>query len=122
MSVKQTRAIAETLLGRMGRGDFDGCLELLSRDRFRYVGPTVEFDNALDYLSDISRVGGILKEAQVRRLVVEGNEAFAAFDVLTSMEELACTRVAQWMRVEDGRIVEIEVFFDAHAYTTLFSE
>ncbi|KPK37241.1 MAG: hypothetical protein AMJ69_12130 [Gammaproteobacteria bacterium SG8_47] len=121
MGNAQTRAIAEDYLGRMSRGDFDGCVELLSPKQFRYVGPTVQFDKAIDYLADISRVGGILKGARIRRMVVEENEAFVAFDVLTTLEELACTRVAQWMRVHDGRIVEIEVFFDARAYAMLFA-
>lgn len=112
--------VVESFLSAVERGDFDTARTQLSPTEFRFRGPVDEFDDAASFIEDIARVGGILKRIETRRVFVDGEDVLVIHDFHSTLSELAHTRVAAWFRVHAGRIVYLEVFFDARAYAGLF--
>ena len=121
-----TAPMAETVILRfltaLQQRDFDAVERCLSRERFRYVGPTRSFDDARSFVEDISRIGTILKEIEVRRVFVDGDEGCVLFNFGSTLPELDQTRVALWFQAKAGRLVSMEVFYDAYPYSRMFGE
>ncbi|MGH8500907.1 MAG: nuclear transport factor 2 family protein [Gammaproteobacteria bacterium] len=120
MNEPSVRDMVDAFLDAIGARDFEQAQRCLSADEFFYLSPIETFDNAADFIADVSRVGTILKRIDRRKLFVDGDQACAIFNLITTMDALSNTRIAQWMKVKNGKIVSIEVFFDAHAYASMF--
>lgn len=111
---------AIAFLDALQERDFERAARLLSGERFEYVGPTASWDQAGDFIADISRVGPILKRLDRRQVFADGGNVMVVFDFIATIPELSNSRVAEWFRVEDGLITRIEVFFDSYAYRSMF--
>jgi limonene-1,2-epoxide hydrolase len=64
----------------------------------------------------MSRIGPVLEGLDRRRTFVDGDEVCAIVDYRIRLSELMQASVVSWFRVEAGRIVSIENFFDATEY------
>ncbi len=120
MDEKAARDLVDCFLNAVEARDFERMGQCLSPQQFSYVSPIETFDNAEDFIARASRVAPITKRIERRKLFVDGNEVCVIYNFITTMDALAVTRTAQWMRVESGKIVSIELFFDAHAYASMF--
>jgi len=115
-----TLDVVNSFFDAMEARDFERAETLLSADDFSYVGPIDNFDNAGAFIRDISRIGSILEGLNRRRMFVDGDEVCAIVTYETTLEVIESTRIAHWIRVEQGRITRIESFFDARAYAGMF--
>jgi ketosteroid isomerase-like protein len=120
MSEQGVREVVEAFFDATEARDFERAELCLSPTDFSYESPIDTFHNAHEFIADISRVGPITKRIERRKLFVDGDEVCAIYNFITTMDALANTRVAQWMKIKEGQIVWIEVFFDAHAYASMF--
>ena len=100
--------------------DFPRARAWLSDGRFSTRSPISAFESADAYVTDISRVGLILEGIERRRVFADGNDVCVILNYITRMDRRQVTPVVHWMRVEDGKIVSIETFFDARAYDAFF--
>ena len=114
------RSVVEAFIQAIEQRDFERARGYLSRDRFRYVGPTRTFENREDFIANLALLEPILEKVVRRRFFTDGEEVCLIATYVTSLEELRNVRTAQWMKVEGGVITSIELFFDAHAYTKMF--
>jgi hypothetical protein len=114
------REVVEGYFNAVARRDFPAARRLLADRGFRYRSPIGSFDNADDFVADLWRLGSIMESITLCRAFVAGNELCHIVEVRTRMSELVVTRLAQWSKVEDGRIQEIEAFFDGQRYAALF--
>jgi SnoaL-like domain len=119
-AIRQPRIVVESFIQAIEQRDFERARSYLSRHRFRYVGPTRAFDRPDDLIANLTLLEPILEKVIRRRWFVDGDEVCLIATYVTSMEALRSIRTAQWMKVEDGKITSMEVFFDAHAYTKMF--
>ncbi len=115
-------AVVNDFMAAVERADFDTARQCLSDNGFTYRGPIGSFEDADAFLADASRVGTIVKRIERRRSFTDGDEVCLIHNFVSTLEELANTRVAAWFRVADERIVYIEVFFDARPYAALFTQ
>ncbi len=120
MDKKAARDLVDRFLNAVEARDFERMGQCLSPQKFSYVSPIETFDNAEDFVARASRVGPITKRIERRKLFIDGNEVCVIFNFITTMDALAVTRIAQWMKIESGKIASIELFFDAHAYASMF--
>jgi hypothetical protein len=119
---QHTQDVVDAFIDAIESRDFDRAAGYLSREQFSYRGPMQGFDDPDDFISDISRVGAILKRIDRRKIFVDGSEVCVIYDFVSTLSELASTRVALWIGVRNGKIASIEVFFDAHAYASMFEQ
>ena len=100
--------------------DFEQLRTFLSDTGFSYRSPVSMADNADDYIIIISRVGPILERIERVRTFVDGDDVCSILRFRTTMESLKEVPVVQLTSVADGKIVAIEVFFDASEYNKMF--
>jgi SnoaL-like domain len=98
--------------------DYEGSAQFLD-ENLSFKGPIDTFNNSQDYLRAISRLGKILKEVQVKRTFVEGNDACFIYDLVTDTPA-GTSPCAEWIHVHNGKVKSIQVFFDARPFATVF--
>lgn len=112
--------IVEEYLTAIESRDFERARQYLADEGFVYRSPLGTVEDPDAFIADISRVGPIMKSIERHRSFVDGNDVCLILGVSTTIQELAHTRLAQWMSIEGGKIKTIEVFFDARAYARMF--
>lgn len=122
MTEQTPEAVFNTYIKAFAARDFDQLRSTLSDDNFYYRGPVSSHTDADVFVMDISRIGQILDGIDVRRLFVDGNELCAIVDFRIRINIVDITRVVLWAKVEQGKIVFLEVFFDATEYSQMFPE
>lgn len=120
MSTPSPAEVVDAYLAAIAAGDFARARTWLSDSGFSTRSPIAAFNDADAYIADISRVGAILERISRRKTFVDGNEVCAIVDYVTHMEQRQVSPVVHLMRVERGKIVGIESFFDARAYAEMF--
>jgi ketosteroid isomerase-like protein len=92
--------------------DFDALRSVLADD-VTFRGPLGEADGAQECLRGLRGMAQILDEIVVRHVFVDGNDVLTWFDLHTRVAPPA--PAANWSHVENGRITQIGVAFDARA-------
>ncbi len=100
--------------------DYTAARTCLAGEGFCYRSPIGNFDDADEFVADLWRLGSIMEGITICAAWASGPDVCHVFEVKTRWSELVVTRIAQWSRVEDGHIREIEAFFDAQRYAELF--
>lgn len=114
------KQVVDEYFAALSARDFDRVRGFLADQGFTYRSPISRFDQATAFVNDISRIGPILEGIEHRRTFADGNEVCCIVDFKTRMDSLQVTPVVHWSRVENGKIVAIETFFDAREYARLF--
>ena len=89
-------------------------------DNLSFKGPIDTFTNSKDYLQAISRLAQIVVEVRKKRTFIDGNDACFVYDLVTSTPA-GTVPCAEWIRVEQGKVKSIQVFFDARPFAAMFA-
>jgi hypothetical protein len=116
----QPREVVQAYLDAVEARDFECARRYLADVHFHYRSPISGFDNADAFIADVSRIGAILEKIVRRKTFVEGDEVCSILDFVTRLSGPETTAVVQVARVEAGKIVDLEVLFDASRYRELF--
>jgi limonene-1,2-epoxide hydrolase len=100
--------------------DFERARQYLSDSTFHYRSPVTQVNNADAFTSIISRIGPILERIERRKIFTKGDEVCVIMHIITSMEGMKDMPLVQLAKVADGKITDMEVFFDASEYNKLF--
>jgi hypothetical protein len=120
---ERTRTTIEAFLDAFESGNFERIEACLATSGFSFEGPVDRFDTAGAFVRDLEKYALILKRIERRRLFIDGREACAVLTFVTSVSDIARTRVVVWVKTDaKGSIVSIESFLDARAYTRMFEE
>ena len=120
MATAEPKHIVEAYLKAFEQGNFDSVRACLA-DSFTYKGPTAHFKDPESFIDNIWHVGQILHHIEIRKTFVEDNNVCTIMNFHVHLDERRSVPVVQWAKVGDGKIVSIEVFFDASDYTAMFS-
>jgi limonene-1,2-epoxide hydrolase len=96
--------------------DFDAMRACLTDGSFSHRSPIAAINDPDTYAAYMSRIGPVLEGLDRRRTFVDGDEVCAIVHYRIRLSELMQASVVSWFRVEAGRIVSIENFFDATEY------
>jgi hypothetical protein len=119
MITKAPEEIVSALFDAFEARDFELARTFLSDDGFSYQSPIESFTNADTYISNISRVGQILKRIERCKTFVKGNDVCSVLKIHTTMDTLNAAPVVQLTTVLDGKIASIEAIFDATEYNKM---
>jgi predicted SnoaL-like aldol condensation-catalyzing enzyme len=100
--------------------DFERARQYLSDTDFHYHSPVSDADNADAFTINISRLGPILERIERRKVFTQGNEVCVIMHLITTMESMKDVPVVELATVVDGKISDMEVFFDASEYNKMF--
>ena len=120
MSESAAGNIISAYLDALEDRDFERLQTYLADSGFSYRSPVSVADNADDYINLVSRVGPILERIERIKTFVDGNDVCSILKFRTTMESLREVPVVQLATVAAGKIVAIEVFFDASEYNRMF--
>lgn len=107
--MRTPRQISETYFAAWEAGDYDTLRGLFAED-VDFAGPLGTASGADDCLAGLKGLGGLLTRIDVHARVADETDVVTWFDLHTSVAAPAA--VANWTRVEDGRIAHIRVTFD----------
>jgi limonene-1,2-epoxide hydrolase len=100
--------------------DFELARRYLADTGFHYRSPVTETSSPDDFTVIISRIGPILERIERRKVFTKDDEVCVIMRIITTMEHLKDVPVVQLSKVVDGRITDMEVFFDASEYNRMF--
>ena len=120
MGASDAERIVTAYLDALEGRDFEQLRSYLSDTGFSYRSPVSVADDADTCIIIISRVGPILESIERVRTFVDGNDICSILKFRTTMESLKEVPVVQLTTVADGKIVAMEVFFDASEYNRMF--
>lgn len=120
MGESDAERIVAVYLDALEDRDFERLRSYLSDTGFSYRSPVSVADDADVFIIIISRIGPILESIERVRTFVDGNDVCNILKFRTTMESLKEVPVVQLTTVADGKIVAMEVFFDASEYNKMF--
>jgi hypothetical protein len=104
------KQVALEYIEACGRKDYDTVSRLLSPS-LTFVGPGNALTGAAQYLAVLRRLGPVWKRSDVKKVFVDGDEVCVIYDFVTDTPAGAVP-IVEWLRVEDGRIASVTLFFD----------
>lgn len=122
MNDSSPEAVFNAYLDAFADRDFERMRATLSDGEFYYRSPVNTITSADVFVLDISRVGQILDGIDRRRIFVDGNEVCAILTFKIRINVVTLYPVVLWAKVQNGRIVSLESFFDATEYIQMFPE
>lgn len=119
MTAHSPEEVVNDLFDAFEARDFERVRSFLSDDAFSYLSPIESFSNADDYIVNISRVGPILERIERCKTFVNGNDVCSILKIHTTMDAPDATPVVGLTTVVDGKIISMEVIFDATEYNQM---
>ena len=107
---KDPKTIALAYIEACGRKDLEAVAPLLAPD-LRFVGPGNTVTGAAPYLAVLRRLGQVWVRSDVKKLFADGADVCVIYDFVTDTAAGAVP-IVEWLRIEDGRILSVTLFFD----------
>jgi SnoaL-like domain len=107
------RSVVETYFKAWKTNDFLTMRSVLD-DRLDFAGPIDRFDNADAYQQAIRGLSQMKTDIVVHKTFVDGPDVVTWYELHTRVAPPAA--VAEWSRVEDGKITMVRVVFDARPF------
>lgn len=121
MSRQSPAATVAAFIDAIEARDFERARDYLSDTQFSYRSPVSMTDDADTFIALVSRIGPILERIERRRTFVDGGDVCSILHYRTTMESLKDVAVVQLAAVAEGKIVSLEVFFDASEYNKMIA-
>jgi len=107
---KDPKNIALAYIEACGGKDLDAVAALLAPD-LRFVGPGNAVTGAAPYLAVLRRLGAVWVRSDVKKVFADGGDVCVIYDFVTDTPAGAVP-IVEWLRIEDGRILSVTLFFD----------
>src|SRR5215471_14346249 len=104
------KSVALEYIEACGRKDYETVSRLLSPTMI-FAGPGNAVTGAAPYLAVLRRLGPVWVRSDVKKVFVDGHEVCVIYDFVTDTPAGAVP-IVEWLRVEDGRIASVTLFFD----------
>jgi hypothetical protein len=104
------KTVALSYIEGCARKDFDAVAPLLAPD-VRFDGPGNTVTGVDSYLAVLKRIGPIWARSDVKKVFTDGPDICVIYDFVTDTPAGAVPTV-EWLRVEEGRIKRVTLFFD----------
>ena len=95
----------------MGWADFASARKLL-RDDVSFIGPTGSFSDADALIAALRALQANVESADIRRVFADGQDVCVVFDLVIKNPRHTAL-IAEWYRLEDGKIGMMRAIFDA---------
>ncbi len=119
-AIVQPREIVDAYLDAIARHDIDTARGYLADSGFHYESPLESFDSADAFMEYNALRMGILQGVERIKVFVDGPDVCTFLVLTIQISEKERVKVVNWCRVEEGRVVRMDVLFDTRIYHTLF--
>jgi hypothetical protein len=104
------RSIALAYIEACGRKDWAEVARLLA-PAVQFTGPARSVTGAEPYLAVLRRIGSVWVRSDVKKVFSDGPEVCVIYDFVSDTPAGAVPAV-EWLRVQEGRIASVTLFFD----------
>lgn len=108
------KRVALAYIDACGRRDLPAVEQLLAPD-VRFSGPGNAVQGATAYLAVLRRIGPIWAGSEVKKALAEGNDVCVFYDFVTDTPA-GKVPIVELLRIEHGRVAEVNLVFDRIAY------
>lgn len=117
MQATESLLLVESYLDAVAARDFARARGHLADTGFEYISPIARFGDADAFAESMEGgVGAILHSIRIVHRFADDGAVCHVLDVTVSMADRQTRRIVQLARVQEGRIVGLEVIFDASEY------
>ena len=102
--------VATTYFDAWKANDFDTMRSLVAED-VMFEGPLATLEGAEDYIKGIQGLSQVISEIVIQKIFVDGQDVLTWYEMHTTVA--SPVPVANWLRVEGGKIKSLRVAFDA---------
>jgi len=114
------KAVARAYLDAFGRKQFDRLERLLHPD-IDFRGPSGSLHGARDFIAALRRMAPVLLRTKIKRIFVEGDEAFVRYDLVTATP-VGPVSTVELLKIQDGRVRSSWLLFDQTAWAAALQE
>ena len=111
---RDPKTIALSYVEACGRKDLEAVAPLLAPD-VRVRGPARVIEGAAPYVAALRQLGAIWAGSELKKVFADGAEACVFYDFVSDTPAGTLPMV-EWVRVEDGKIRAIELYYDRVAF------
>ncbi len=119
-AIVQPREIVDAYLDAIARHDIDTARGYLADRGFHYESPLRASTSADAFMEYNALRMGILQGVERIKVFVDGPDVCTFLVRPSRFLEKERVKVVNWCRVEEGRVVRMDVPFDTRIYHTLF--
>ncbi len=114
MTMSNARDVVDQYFSALKKKDFDTMRPLL-HDDITFVGPLGTTDGVDEYIESLKRVTASMTGLERQALFAAGEDVCQIYHMTLAMPA-ATLRVAQWLKVREGRIAAVRLYFDARPF------
>jgi predicted ester cyclase len=112
-------AVALAYLDAVGKKELDRVASLVDPE-VRFTGPMNAYTGIRDLLAAFRNIGAIHVRNDIKRVFSDGNEVCVIYDFVT--DTVGALPTIEWLRVENGRIQSINLYYDQVPWMKLREE
>jgi hypothetical protein len=116
----QAAEVVQSFKQALSKGDVAAARKLL-HDDLSFRGPIDAFDRPEPYLEALAKLHPIVERIDMKKLFVDGNDVCMLYDMVTKTPA-GTAFIAEWMKVEGGKIASIRTVFDARPFAAMFGK
>ena len=105
--------LLESYIDAIAARDFAAVRGHLSDHEFRQVSPIAQFDDPDEFVASMEAVGAILHKIDIIHRFQDDDVVCHVLDFVVHLDTRRTRRIVQLARVCGGKIVDLEVIFDA---------
>ena len=95
--------------------------ELLADD-YHFTSPTDTNDSKVEFIESAKEVAQVLTGVDVKKVAVSGNWVAVNYVFKSSIKGLEATNGTEWFRIENGKIQESYLIYDASKWRKVFKK
>jgi hypothetical protein len=92
--------------------DVDKCASYL-HTKGQYRGPLSSFEDKDAFVKEMSKFMHITKSARTKKIFVDDTDVCLIWDYETTLPSVPVTPIAQWFKIDNGKIREMHLHFNA---------
>ena len=112
-------AVVLAYLDAVGKKELDRVASLVDPE-VRFTGPVSTYTGVRDLLAAFRNIGAIHVRNDIVRVFSDGNEVCVIYDFVT--DTVGALPTIEWLRVENGRIQSINLYYDQVPWMKLREE
>ncbi len=101
-------------------GDFAAARRLV-HDDMTFQGPFEQFTSPDPYFASLQKLSGVIERIEPRRVFVDGDDVCVLYEMVTKTPA-GTAFIAEWYRVERGKIAAVRAVFDARPFAAMFGK
>lgn len=116
------RDVVEQYVHAFAGKDVKKMRSFLSDTNFSFKGPLQAFATADEFAAALVPLVPIIQSVDVQKAIADGNDVCMFYGLATTVSSIGTTRIAELFRVENGKIVSINLYFDPRPYVAMFGQ